>query len=89
MQGKRPFHPNAERLLAHGERLPHAVTLALDHHALEHLCPAPSPFDHLEVDAHPVTGAETRDPAKLRALQIVDDRTHGKWRRDATRGVPA
>jgi hypothetical protein len=49
-----------ERLLADGERLPHARALALDDDALEDLDAAALSFDHLEVDAHGVAGLELR-----------------------------
>ena len=58
VQRERALDADTERLLADGEGLARAMTLALDHHAFEHLRAAPRPLDHLEVHAQPVTGVE-------------------------------
>ena len=50
VQRECPLDPDAERLLSNRERLPRPVALALDRHALEHLCTPPGAFRHLEVD---------------------------------------
>jgi hypothetical protein len=70
------LHADAERLLAHGERLADALTLALDDDTLEDLRTAAGALDDLEVDAHPIAGLELRDPTELRALEAVDDGAH-------------
>src|SRR5205085_2193426 len=85
---KGPLYPNAEGLLAHGERLAYAVALALDHDPLEHLRPAPRALDHLKMHPHPVTGVEDRHAAELSALQAVDQGAHGKLRRRQPRRWP-
>ena len=54
------------------------MALALDDDALEDLRAATRALDHLEVDADAVAGLELRDPAQLRALEVVDDGAHGK-----------
>src|SRR4051812_4779216 len=78
VHGERALYADAEGLLAHGERLAHALALALDDHTLEHLGAAAGALDHLEVDSHPVAGGELRDAAKLRPLETVDDGAHGE-----------
>src|SRR5204862_6280523 len=60
---ERPLHTDAERLLAHRERLAHAGALALDHDPLEDLHPSPLALDRLEVHAHAVTRLERRQVA--------------------------
>jgi len=60
VERERALDADAERLLADGERLPHACTLALDHDALEDLDAAALSLDHLEVDADGVSGLEDR-----------------------------
>src|SRR5262249_42519469 len=75
---ERALDPDAERLLADGERLAHAVALALDHDALEHLGTPAGALDDLEVHLDAVPGLELGDAAQLRALEAVDDRAHGK-----------
>jgi hypothetical protein len=57
-----------ERLLAHGERLPHAGALALDDDALEDLDAAALSLDHLEVHPHGVAGLEDRQVGSQLAL---------------------
>ena len=58
MERERALDSDPERLLAHGERLPHAGALALDDDALEDLDAAALSLDHLEVDAHGVACLE-------------------------------
>ena len=60
VHGERPLDPDAERLLADGERLAHAGALALDDDALEDLDAAALTLDHLEVDANGVARLELR-----------------------------
>src|SRR3954453_377605 len=67
-------------LLAHRERLAHARALPLDDDALEDLGPATSALDDLEVHLHPVARLEAGDTAQLRALEGVDDGSHGEKR---------
>ena len=76
VQRERSLDPDAERLLAHRERLARAVTLALYDNPFEHLRPAPRALDHLEVDAQPVTGVKGRYTAELGTLQAVDHGAH-------------
>src|SRR3954452_18385398 len=78
VHGERALHADAERLLADGERLAHAVALALDHHALEDLRTATRALDDLEVDADAVARVEAGNPPQLGALKGVDDGAHGK-----------
>ena len=68
MQRERPLDADAERLLAHGERLAHPGALALDDDALEDLDAAALALDHLEVDAHGVSGLELRQVRPQLAL---------------------
>src|SRR3954447_13162600 len=75
---ERPFHADAEGLLAHGEGLAHALALALDDHALEDLGAAARALDDLEVHLEPVARLEARDAAQLGALEGIDDRAHGE-----------
>ncbi len=77
VDGKGAFDPDAERLLAHRERLPGAAAAPGDHDALEHLGSAAGALDDLEVDAHPVPGREPRHPPQLTLLDALDDRAHG------------
>ena len=77
VQRERPLDADPERLLADGERLARAVSLALDHDALEDLGAAAGALDHLEVDAQAVAGVKRRNSAELRALQAFDDGAHG------------
>ncbi len=60
MHGERPLDPDAERLLADGERLAHARALALDDDALEDLNAAALALDYLEVHANRVARLELR-----------------------------
>jgi hypothetical protein len=60
VERKRTLDSDAERLLADGERLPHACALPLDDDALEDLDAAALALDHLEVHAHGVAGLEDR-----------------------------
>ena len=78
MERERPLDADAERLLAHGERLAHAGALPLDDDALEDLDAAARALDHLEVDADRVAGLELRHVAQLGALEILDDVAHRK-----------
>jgi hypothetical protein len=73
---ERALHADAEGLLAHGERLARAMSLALDHDSLEDLHAAAGALDHLEVDAHAVAGREGGYAAQLRALDCFDDAAH-------------
>src|SRR5665648_1303527 len=50
VHGERALDTDAEGLLAHGERLAHALALTLDHGALEDLDTVATALDHLEVD---------------------------------------
>src|SRR3954452_24764711 len=87
---ERPLYADAERLLAHGEHLPHARALALDHDALEDLDATPFALDHLEVDTHGVPRLELRDSvAQLRAFEFLDDLAHVKRGRWGRRGILA
>ena len=54
------LHADAEGLLADGEGLTDALTLALDHDTLEDLRAAARALDDLEVDAHAVARLELR-----------------------------
>src|SRR5262249_2114350 len=74
---ERALHADAERLLADGERLAHAMTLALDDHALEDLRTATRALDDLEVDADTIARVELRRASKLLALKIFDNSAHG------------
>src|SRR3954471_21851384 len=55
---ERALHADAEGLLAHGERLPDALALALDDDALEDLGTAARALDDLEVDFEAVARLE-------------------------------
>ena len=81
VHGERALHADAEGLLADREGLAHALALALDDHALEHLGPAARALDDLEVDADAIARLELGDAAQLGALESVDDRAHGKENR--------
>src|SRR5829696_4807030 len=70
---ERPLHTDAERLLADREGLAHAVALALDHDALEHLRPPARALHNLEMHAHAVARLEGGNAAQLCALDAVDD----------------
>src|SRR3954468_23063545 len=78
VQRERALDTDAEGLLAHREGLAHALALALDDDALEHLRAAAGSLDDLEVDLEPVAGLEAGDAAQLGALEGVDDRAHGE-----------
>src|SRR6266516_7664945 len=78
MERERPLDADAERLLAHGERLARAGSLPLEHDSLEDLYPPPRPLDHLEVHAHRVARLEARHLAQLGALEVLDDVAHGR-----------
>src|SRR4051794_24655747 len=78
VHGERALHADAERLLADGERLAHAVALALDHDALEDLRAATRALDDLEVDADAIARLEPGNAAQLGALEAFDDSAHGK-----------
>src|SRR3954462_9667213 len=77
VQGECALDADAEGLLADREGLAHALTLALDDHALEDLRAAPRALDDLEVDLDAISGLEAGDAAQLRALEGVDDGAHG------------
>ena len=78
VERERPLDADAERLLADGERLACAGSLALEHDPLEHLHTAARALDDLEVDAHRVARLEARHVAQLSALEILDDVAHRK-----------
>src|SRR5581483_217695 len=85
VERERPLDTDAERLLAHGERLAHAGALPLEHDPLEHLEAPPLALDHLEVDADGVSRLEPRDGAQLGALEVLDDVAHRKVGRRPTK----
>src|SRR5262249_10885408 len=89
MQRERPLDADAEGVLAHGERLTGAGTLALDHDPLEDLDPLAVALDDLEVNAHGVPRLESRHLTQLGALELLDDRAHRKTPRRASVMVPA
>ena len=60
MNRERPLDADSEGLLTDGERLADAGALALDDDALEDLDAAALSLDHLEMDAHRVSGLERR-----------------------------
>ena len=76
MERERALDPDAERLLADGERLAGAGALALDDDALVDLDAAALALDHLEVDADRVPGLEPGHVAQLGALDRIDDVAH-------------
>jgi hypothetical protein len=76
VQWEGSLHSDAERLLAHGERLTHAVALALEDDPLEDLGAPPRSLHDLEVHADAIAGVEYRRPAQLRVLQAVDHGAH-------------
>src|ERR1043165_7934548 len=78
MERERALHADAERVLADGERLAGARALTLDHDPLEDLDALPAALDHSEVHAHGVARLELRNLAQLAALDVLDDRAHGK-----------
>src|ERR1051325_2858646 len=78
MERERALHAHAERVLADGERLAAARPLTLDHDPLEDLDALPAALDHSEVHAHGVARLELRNLAQLAALDVLDDRAHGK-----------
>src|SRR5262249_12497396 len=80
-------HADAERLLADGEGLASARSLALDHDALEDLGALALALDHLEVHLHAVPRLEGGDLANSALLDAVDDRGHS-WDR-SVHGAPA
>ena len=73
---ERALDADAERLLADGERLAHAVALALDADALEHLHALAAALDHPEVDVHGVAGLELRHRHAAAGLDVADDGAH-------------
>ena len=86
MEGERPLDPDAEGLLADGERLPHAGALTLDDDAFEDLDAAALSLDHLEVDAHGVARLELRQVGPQLALfEKLDGIRHGE---EARRALP-
>ena len=79
---ERPLDADAERLLAHRERLARAGALPLDHDPLEDLDAPALTLDHLEVDAQRVARLEAWDVlAQLSLLDALDDRAHGEKER--------
>src|SRR6185437_9846894 len=78
VERERALDADAERLLAHRERLARAGALALEDDALEDLDPRPLALDHAEVHAHGVAGLEPRDLAQLGALECLDDVAHAE-----------
>jgi hypothetical protein len=69
-------HP--EGLLAHRERLPRPVALALDDDALEHLDAPAGALDHLEVNLQAIARREVGHTAQLGAFEGFDDAAHNK-----------
>src|SRR5206468_2442217 len=80
--------PDAKRLLADGEGLADARSLALDDGSLEDLRTAAVALDDLEMDLHAVARLEVRYALELRALEAFDDTAHGKKGRDCRQGSP-
>src|SRR6185503_1996020 len=78
VERERPLDADAERLLAHGERLARAGSLPLEHDPLEDLHPPASALDDLEVHAHGIARLEARHVAQLSALEVLDDVAHRK-----------
>ncbi len=78
VQRERALDADAEGLLADGEGLARALSLALDRNAFEDLRAPPGALDHDEVNAQTIAGAEIRNAAQLGALDVVDDGAHGK-----------
>ncbi len=77
MERERSLDADAERLLAHGEGLPRACALALDHDALEDLHTSALALDHLEMDTHGVAGLEPGAiGAQLALLEVLNDPVH-------------
>jgi hypothetical protein len=77
VERKRPLDADAERLLAHGERLARAGPLAFDDDPLEDLHAPPLTLDHLKVDADRIARLEPRAIlAQLALLEILDDAMH-------------
>ena len=68
MERERALDSDPERLLTHGERLPHTGALTLDDDALEDLDAAALSLDHLEVHPHGVAGLEDRQVGSQLAL---------------------
>src|SRR5450759_2712721 len=86
VHGERALDTDAEGLLAHGERLAHALALTLDDGALEDLDAVATALDHLEVDLDVVAGLELRHTlAQLLAFDVLDD-VHGASFRAKTGG---
>jgi hypothetical protein len=77
---ERALDADPERLLADGERLARAASLAADDDALEHLRAATVALDNLKVDADPVTRVEAGHPLELAPLDALDDRAHDSVR---------
>jgi hypothetical protein len=81
---ERPLHADAERLLAHRERLAHAGALALEHDSLEDLHAAALALDHLEMHTHGVPRLERRQVRpQLALLETLDHPAHRKRPRRA------
>src|SRR6185312_2385834 len=76
VQRERALHADAERVLAHRERLARSGALALQDDPLEHLDPRARALDDPEVHTHRVARLEPRDLAQLAALDVLDDRAH-------------
>jgi hypothetical protein len=77
VERKRSLDPDAEGLLADGERLACSCALALDHDPLEHLDAAALSLDHLEVHANGVARLEPGAiAAQLALFEILDDSVH-------------
>jgi hypothetical protein len=84
VERERPLDADAERLLAHGERLPDAGALPLDDDALEDLDAAALSLDHLEVHAHGVPCLELGQVCPQLALfEKLDGIRHGEEARRA------
>ena len=79
MERERPLDADTEGLLAHGECLSRAGTLALDDDALEDLDATALALDDLEVDADGVARLEPRAiGAQLSLLDVLDDAMHNE-----------
>jgi hypothetical protein len=85
MQREGSLDTDAEGILAHGEGLTDARSLALDDDPLEDLHAAALALDHLEVHAHGVPRLEVGNVvAQLLALEDVDRSAHRKRPRGPT-----
>ena len=86
MQRERTLDADAEGLLAHGERLAHAVALALDDGALVHLGALPAALDDLEMNLDGVARLEDRHVvARLFEFDVLNDRHGSLFRKKCAR----